>query len=217
MFQAACDLLFVDFPVTKRTVVGITFSEPSIIHDQHLNATFFCLSGNVKKLVRIKIKICSLPVVDQDRTFLIFKFAADEMVPVKVMITSCHRSKTVSGVNYNHLRCLEFLSRCKEPGKFLRIDSHSHTEVIKLAQLCLRHKVSGIHEMHGVNFTVFLLGSVCHKGNKRMFLVAGLSSRGRDHLFSVMELSCLDVTLSCPGSVKRQHGKILIVHIQADT
>ena len=139
------------------------------------------------------------------------------MVPVKVMITSCHRSKTVSGVNHDNFRCLEFLSRCKKPGKFLRIDSHSHTEVIKLAQFCLRHKVSGIYEMHGVNFTVLLLSPVCHKGNKRVLLMAGFSSCGRDHLFSIMELSGLDVTFSCPGSMKRQHGKILIVHIQAGT
>ena len=139
------------------------------------------------------------------------------MVPVKVMITSCHRSKTVSGVNYIHLRCLEFLSRCKEPGKFLRIDSHSHTEVINLSCRTSCQEVSGIDEMHGIDFSVLLVCSVCHKSHKRMLLMAGFSSCGRDHLFSIMELSGLDVTLSCPGSVKRQHGKILIVHIQAGT
>ena len=217
IFQTSCDLFFVYFPVTQGTVIGISFSKPAIIHDQHLNATFFRLTGNSKQFICIEIKIGRFPVVDQDRAFLIFELAADQMIPVKVMITSCHLTEPVSGIGHDYFRCLEGFARFKEPGKFLRADSHGHTQVVKLAEFCLCQEVSGIDEMHGIDLSVLLVCSVCHKSHKRMLLMAGFSSCGRDHLFSIMELSGLDMAFSCPGSVKRQHGKILIVHIQADT
>ena len=38
IFQSACDLVCVDFPVAKGTVVTVSHAKPAVIHNQHLNA-----------------------------------------------------------------------------------------------------------------------------------------------------------------------------------
>ncbi len=68
--QTSRQLIAVHLPIPKRTIVSIPFSKPAVIHNQHFNAAFLRLPGNRKKLIRIKIKISRLPVINQNRAFL---------------------------------------------------------------------------------------------------------------------------------------------------
>ena len=71
--------------------------------------------------------------------------------------------------------------------------------------------------MHCVNLAALLIRSRCHQGHKRVLLMAGLSFSGGNELFSVTERTLLDVAFSSPGSMKRKHLKVFVVHIEAGT
>ena len=86
-------------------------------------------------------------------------FASDHMVSVEIMIASGHFSQTFMGISHNNFRRLELFSRFQDPAKFFFVDTHDCTDRIKLVQLCLSDKVSGIYEMHSVNFALLLSGS----------------------------------------------------------
>ena len=47
--------------------VAITLSEPAVIQHQHLNSQFCRLTGYLQDFFFIEIKVCGLPVVNQDR------------------------------------------------------------------------------------------------------------------------------------------------------
>ncbi len=110
VLQAAFDLLFVDNPVTEGRIVFISFSEPSVIHNQHLDAVFFRFSCDIEKFVGIEIKVRCLPVVDQNRAFFVVVRAADHVSAVKCMIGTRHFAKSLCGVNHNDFRCLELIA-----------------------------------------------------------------------------------------------------------
>ena len=150
-------------------------TKPSIIHDEHFNSARLCFLCNCKKLLCVEIKICRLPVIDQDRTLAMVIRTANHVASIKIVITSGHLSKTLWGVNTNYLWCLEWWTRRKLPAKFLSWNSHDHTHHVKLCTFCLRDKVSRIHKMHCVNLTVFLIAPLCDKCLERMLLMTGFS------------------------------------------
>ena len=143
--------------------------------------------------------------------------AADHMLPVKFLIAPGHFPKSLSGIGENDLRCLEGSSCLKIPAEVLRTDPHRHADRIKLAAFHLSDKISGINKMHTVNFSAFLIRSRSQKCNKRMLLMAGFSPEGGYQLFSISQGTSLDMAFSCPGTVKAQHLKILIIHIHTGT
>ena len=97
MFQSAVDFFFIDLPVSEACIIIIAVTEPSVIHNQHLNAAFFRFFCDGNEFFRIKIKIGCFPVVDQNRTFLIFIRTAYHMTAVKIMQISRHAAKSVPG------------------------------------------------------------------------------------------------------------------------
>ena len=110
IFQAAFDLLFVDNPVTEGRIVFISFSEPAVIHNKHLDAVFFCLSCDIEELIGIKIKVSCFPVVNQNRAFFVVVRAADHMSAIKCMVGTRHFAKSLGRVDHNNLRRLEFIA-----------------------------------------------------------------------------------------------------------
>ena len=70
LWQTSANLFFIDKPVTKATVVLITLAKPTIIKHHHLNAKLSCLRRNLFNLLFIEIKICCLPVINQNWTAL---------------------------------------------------------------------------------------------------------------------------------------------------
>ena len=93
-FQASRKFLFINHPVSQAAVIIISLAKPAVVHDQHLNAYFFSLSGNFQKLVCVKSKISSLPVIDQDRSSGIFKFTTADILADGFMIISGKFSHT---------------------------------------------------------------------------------------------------------------------------
>ena len=94
MLKTTLKLLLIHIPVAKARVVIISVAEPAVIHDKHLYAALFCLACDSQKLFRIKIKICSLPVVYENRTLLILVRASYEVLPVNVMKITRHGAKS---------------------------------------------------------------------------------------------------------------------------
>ena len=71
--------------------------------------------------------------------------------------------------------------------------------------------------MHRIHTTLLLCSSRCHKCDKRMLLVAGFASGRLYALFAIMERALLNMTLSRPSAMKRNHFKVFIIHIQTRT
>ncbi len=207
-------LFFIHRPVSKRVVIPVSPSKPAVIHNQHFNAVLFGAPGNIQKLFRIKIKISSFPVIDKNRTFLIFIYTAYQMSPVKIMQISRHFSKSLGRIGKHCLRCLENLSRLQIPAETVPVDSHNHPHLIKLVQFRLRDKISRINEIHRIHFSGFLRSIRHHQCYKRMFLMAGFSSYRRDELFSIPDTPPLNMPLPGPASCQRKHLVLPVVHIQ---
>ena len=64
VFQAAFYLFLIYLPVTKRTVVGISPAKPAIVHDKHFNAKLRRLPRDGQELLRVKVEVGRLPVID---------------------------------------------------------------------------------------------------------------------------------------------------------
>ena len=143
--------------------------------------------------------------------------AADQMTAVQIMEGLCHLPKSRIRINHYHFRCLERLACFQFPFKSFWMDSHNHANCIKFRHFCLRHKITGIHKMHGIDFPHILIGSRCHQCQKRMLLMAAFPSPGTHLMSSAGQRITLDLTFSrpCPGQC--QHLKILIIHIQTCT
>ena len=82
IFQSAFQLPLIYLPVSQRTVVAVPCPEPTVVHDQHLYAQLRSLRGNLQQLFGVKVKIGSLPVIDQDRTLFVSIWASDQMFSV---------------------------------------------------------------------------------------------------------------------------------------
>ena len=143
--------------------------------------------------------------------------AADQMTAVQIMEGLRHLSKSRIRINHYHLRCLECLACFQFPFKSFRVNSHNHANRIKFRHFCLRHKITGIHKMHGIDFTHILIGSRCHQCQKRMLLMAAFPSPGSHLMSSTGQRVTHNLPFSRPCSGQRQHFKILVVHIQAGT
>ena len=143
--------------------------------------------------------------------------AANQMTAVQIMEGLCHLSKSGIRINHYYFWCLERLACFQFPFKSFRMDSHHHANRIKFRYFCLRHKITGIYKMHGIDFTHILIGSRRHQCQKRMLLMAAFPSPGSHLMFSAGQRITHNLPLSRPCSGQRQHFKILIVHIQTGT
>ena len=107
MLQSAVYFFFIALPVSEACVIIIAATEPSVIHNQHLNAAFFCFFCDGNEFFRIKIKIGCFPVIDQNRALFIFIRTAYHMTAVKIMQISRHAAKPIPGKYKYCLRCIK--------------------------------------------------------------------------------------------------------------
>ena len=137
------------------------------------------------------------------------------MISVEIMEDPRHLSKSLRRIDEHGLRCLEGFSLFQLPGKIFRMDSHGHTYLIKLIRLYLCLEIAGIYKMHGIYFTIFLIGILRLQCQERMILMAGLSTYGLHTVFAMTYRYCLYLSLSCPGTMQGNRFKIFIIHIKA--
>ncbi len=69
-------------------------TEPAVIHNKHLDTKLGSLLCNGNQFIGIKLKIRSLPVIDQNRTLLVLPLAANQVIAVQVMEGTGHLAKT---------------------------------------------------------------------------------------------------------------------------
>ena len=67
--------------------------------------------------------------------------------------------------------------------------------------------------MESVDTAALLRCVLLFQRHKRMILMTGFSTERFHALIAMSDLTVLDHTLSCPGTVHRKQFKILIVHI----
>ena len=149
-------LFLINKPVAKACVVIISIAKPPIVHDKHLYSALFCFMRNRKKLFRIKIKICSFPVIYEYRALLVLIRTSYKVFPVKIMQISRHRAKSRSRVCHHHLRCLKLLVRLKPPLKILRMNTHENSQAVKLIFLNLCKKISRIYKAKSIHMSCIL-------------------------------------------------------------
>ena len=214
IFEAAIQLLFVYHPVAKGPVVVKTVSEPAVVHDQHLDPKAGRFPGNGDQLVRIKVKIGRLPVIDQNRTLFIPVLTPDQVFSVKIVEGAGHFPKALSGISHHHLGCLELRSRHQLPAEILRIDSHHHTDLLIGILLHLHPEISGVYKMHGIDLPCLLGGSRCLQRHKGVILMACLSPKRFHRVLHAAYRQALNMALPCPGPVKRDGFKLPVIHIQ---
>ena len=161
ILQSARQLFFIYHPVTKCTVIIEAVAKPAIIHNQHLNSKLRSLLCNRNQLLGIKFKISSFPVINKNRALLVLIFSADQMIAVEIMEGSGHCAKSARRIYHNYFRSLKGFARIQLPAKVLRMNSHDHTKLVKLIVLYHSLKVTGIYEIHCINFTVIVIGTLC--------------------------------------------------------
>ena len=162
---------FIHYPVSKRAVITVSFSEPPIIHHQHLNSEFGRFTCNVQKFLIIKFKIRCFPVVDQDWAFPVQVRTANQVIPIQIMVCPRHLSKTFPRIDKNHFRSRKTLLRFQFPRKSFRMNPHHHTHRIKLTFFRLCNKISGIHKIHCINFSHILIRFWSYQSHERTFLM----------------------------------------------
>lgn len=104
-FRKAADLTLIHLPVAKARIVVVSMAEPSVVQNQHLDSELLRLFCERVDFLPIKVKICRLPVVDQDGARLLFPGAPNHMSPDEIVIVSCHPAKPLAGIGADHLRC----------------------------------------------------------------------------------------------------------------
>ena len=73
-------------PVSKPGMFAAPAPEPSVVKNKEFYPCFLCLCGNLQKPLLIKIKICRLPVVDQDRSNPVSPVSPGQSLLIKPVI-----------------------------------------------------------------------------------------------------------------------------------
>ena len=141
-------------------------------------------------------------------------FTANQMFSIEIMESLCHLPDSCIGINHYHFWCLKCLLWIQFPGKSFSMNPHYHANSIEFCHFRLRHKVSGIHKMHRINFAHILIGSRCHQRQKWMFLMTALSSPGANLMSSSGKRCSLNLPFPCPGPGQCHHLKTFVIHIQ---
>ena len=214
LLQAAPDLILIDGPVPKSGNIQVTFAEPAVVHDEHLDPAGLRLTGDRQELFIIEIEIRRLPVVDQDRALFVLPDAADQVVPVQVMERMRHAAQAFAGVNHDALRRLETVSGLQDKGKAVGIDPECHAKGIIEIALHLAPEVSGVNKVESIDFPLRLCRGLRHKPHERMLLMRGFPAVGGNALETVPDVTVIHVALTRPRAVERQKTEIPLVHIQ---
>ena len=73
-------------PVTQGGIVGSTPAEQSVINDKEFRTNISSLFCDLQETVLIKIKVCTLPAVQKNRTGTVTPETAGQAVAVKSMV-----------------------------------------------------------------------------------------------------------------------------------
>ena len=79
-------LPFVCKPVAKRSSVVVSVSEPSVVENKNFNTQILAASDQIEKLLIIEIKICCLPVVNDNGTAFSDRFGVSQMRADQIVI-----------------------------------------------------------------------------------------------------------------------------------
>ena len=135
--KRASEFFFINIPVAEAAAVIIAFSEPAIIHDQHLNPKILCAHREIKQLFLIEIKIAGLPAVQEDRPDPVTPFSPADMparTPVEILGQACH---PLGRVTHHNLRCPEYITSSQRVSEQLIGQPQQHAEVVVLILLNL--------------------------------------------------------------------------------
>ena len=112
LVQTAFDLVCIHIPVAQSAVVVVAFAEPSIVHDQQIDAHIPGCLGDLDKLHVVEIHECRFPTVDKDRTlYLLDEFAAAQVRPVEIVVQMGQSGESVLGKCHDDFRPLKDILR----------------------------------------------------------------------------------------------------------
>src|SRR5699024_7417657 len=98
--KAAAQLFLIDFPVSQSSQLAVALSEPSIVHDKHLDSQIRRLFCKLEQTISRKIEVGRLPAIQEDRAHRFFIFSSAEMcadTAVKILRKLC---KTFGGITH---------------------------------------------------------------------------------------------------------------------
>ena len=138
--KAAFNFVFIYYPIAKCTEIIVSLAKPAIIQNKHIKTDIFCLFCDMIQFICIKIKVGCLPVINQDRSWLIDIFTADQIASVGIMIISGKSAKSFCGICHDHFRSFKNISFFQRPGEMIWIDSHFYTGMPYLIYFGFKYK-----------------------------------------------------------------------------
>ncbi len=178
--EASFQLFLVHIPVAQTAVVIISLAKPSVVKNQHLNSKLRRLPGNVQDFLPVKIKISGLPVVDQNRTFLILILSSAHMLPQDPVVLLGKFGKAAVGIAKDHLRRPEGLALLQDPGELSRIDSHNHPCLPSLILPGRGREITAVDKAEAITVPEILRSIRTADNHGRIVLMAGGSPHAAD-------------------------------------
>ena len=86
LFQSTAQLFFIDDPVPESTDITVSFAEPSVVHDEELNAKISGILCHTQKFFPVKIKVDAFPAVQENGTPRGFVFTTAQVIAVRSVV-----------------------------------------------------------------------------------------------------------------------------------
>ena len=212
--DSARKLFAVDSPIAKSRVIVVSFSKPSVIENEHLDAQPFCFPRKGQELAAVKIEKRGFPIVDYDGTLNILKFRSNDMTIHKIMHICRKRIDAVLRIAHHRLRRIKALARRKLPEETMRIDTAHHAKRIVISLFNGGIMIAAVNEIEAVNLSPLLIRALCFQKECGIMTVGGATRCGIVNENAVRHFSLMDMRFLCPTAVKRQHSVICRGHIK---
>ena len=171
--QGAAKLFRVYEPVAQSAVVVVPLPEPAVVQHQHFDAELCRLGGDGKELVLIKVKIGSLPVVDEDRAALMLPGASAHVLPQDAVIVLRQGGKATGGIAQDRLRRREAFPGLQAEGEPVGMDPCLYSGRASLILLGRGGKVSAVCQAEAVAVARVLVCLRAAQDQGRVVVMAG--------------------------------------------
>ena len=107
-----------------------------------------------------------------------------------------HAIQSLGGINHHSLRCLETLTRLQSPGKAFRMDPQQHSRDSISVYIDFTKKIATVYQAETKDFTLFFIRVRTLQCQKRIELMAAVSSHTVNFLRTLSQMLGTDISFS---------------------
>ena len=201
-FQPTGQLLGIGVPVAEGAGIVAAVAEPAVVHDEQLDPELFSRFRHGDQIAFADIEVGRFPRVEQDRTFLIRPFAAQDMLFHKAVHIAALTAEALLRKGHDRLRGVKDLAAFEQEAEARRIHALYNAGLEKGADLDGGVVVAAVDQIEAVDVAVILDGVGTVEHEERIAAVGGAARAAFDHIFAARDSDGAFVHFTRPCAVE---------------